>query len=116
MEHKRRILASEYDRVVTKLTEHTCTTGCTKNESGKCLVLVARTYLENNGRYMKDYEDFMVRDLPVGSGEAESGIRHIIKRRMAVAGAWDERNASLLLALLTIRASGWWDDFWEWRC
>ena len=34
---------------------------------------------------------------------------------MAVAGAWDECNASLLLALLTIRGSGGWDDFWQWR-
>ena len=64
---------------------------------------------------MKNYEDFMVGGLPVGSGEAESGIRHIIKKRMAVAGAWTEQNASLLLALLAIRASGWWDDFWRWR-
>ena len=64
---------------------------------------------------MKDYEDFMVRGLPVGSGEAESGTRHIIRKRMSVAGAWTEQNASLLLALLAIRASGWWDDFWRWR-
>ncbi|MEE8408359.1 MAG: hypothetical protein V3T05_02015 [Myxococcota bacterium] len=64
---------------------------------------------------MKDYEDFMVRGLPVGSGEAESGIRHIIKKRMSVAGAWEEGNAPLLLALLAIRASGWWDAFWKWR-
>jgi hypothetical protein len=27
-----------------------------------------------------------------------------------------EQNASLLLAMLTIRASGWWDEFWQWRC
>jgi hypothetical protein len=34
---------------------------------------------------------------------------------MDVAGAWEENNAPLMLALLTIRASGWWDDFWRWR-
>ena len=98
-----------------KLNEHQCDSKCLKNESGKCLVKVAETYLDNNGKYMKDYEDFMVRGLPVGSGEAESGIRHIIKRRMSVAGAWEEKNAPLLLALLAIRASNWWDDFWRWR-
>jgi hypothetical protein len=57
----------------------------------------------------------MIANLPVGSGEAESGIRHVIKRRMAVAGAWTETNAKLLLALLSVRASGWWDHFWSWR-
>ena len=115
MERKRRMLAGEYENILGELTSHVCRSECLKNEKGKCLVRVAHTYLKNNGAYMKDYEDFMVRDLPVGSGEAESGIRHIIKRRMSVAGAWTENNASLLLALLSIRASGWWDDFWRWR-
>ena len=64
---------------------------------------------------MENYQDILKRELPVGSGEAESGIRHIIKRRMSVAGAWKESNAALLLALLAIRASGYWDDFWAWR-
>ena len=71
--------------------------------------------MKNNGRYMKNYAEFLTHNLPIGSGEAESGIRHIIKRRMAVAGAWTEEHASLMLAILTIRASGWWSDFWNWR-
>lgn len=115
MERKRRMLAGEYDSALQELSEHECHDGCPKNESGKCLARCAQTYLENNAATMRDYDDFMVRNLPVGSGEAESGIRHIIKRRMAVAGAWDERNACFMLALLTVRASGWWDDFWRWR-
>ena len=64
---------------------------------------------------MNQYAELMIANLPVGSGEAESGIRHVIKRRMSVAGAWDEKNACLMLALLTIRASGWWGQFWHWR-
>ena len=115
VEKKRGMLAGEYDSILAELKKHECDSSCSKNESGKCLVRAAQTYLENNGDYMKDYEDFMVRDLPVGSGEAESGIRHIIKKRMSVAGAWEEENASVMLALLSIRASGWWDDFWGWR-
>lgn len=115
MEHKRRMLAGEYAHVLGDLKGHQCTPACAKNESGKCLVRVAEGYLTNNRAYMTGYVEFMIRNLPVGSGEAESGIRHVIKRRMAVAGAWDEKNAGLLLALLTIRASGWWDDFWRWR-
>ena len=115
MERKRRMLAGQYESILAELKRHECSSSCSKNEGGKCLVRVAQTYLENNGEYMKSYEDFMVCGLPVGSGEAESGIRHIIKKRMAVAGAWTEQNASLLLALLAIRASGWWDDFWRWR-
>jgi hypothetical protein len=64
---------------------------------------------------MDRYAQIRSRDLPVGSGEAESGVRHLIKRRMSIAGAWTEEHADLMLALITIRASGWWDDFWRWR-
>ncbi len=115
MEHKRRMLAGEFEHVLADLKGHICEPGCLKNDSGKCLVRVAERYLSNNREYMDQYVEFMIANLPVGSGEAESGIRHIIKRRMVIAGAWHEQNAGLMLALLTIRASGWWDDFWSWR-
>ena len=32
-----------------------------------------------------------------------------------VGEAWTEAHADLMLGLLAIRASGWWDDFWSWR-
>lgn len=115
MEHKRRLLAGEFDHVLVKLSAHQCADSCRKGDHGKCLAQVAHGYLENNAKYMKGYADLLIRELPVGSGEAESGIRHVIKRRMAIAGAWTEENAALLLGLLAIRASGWWDDFWQWR-
>lgn len=115
MERKRRMLAGDYENILAELRKHECTTDCAKNEHKKCLVRVAQTYFENNGDYMTGYEDYMVRGLPVGSGEAESGIRHIIKKRMSVAGAWEETNAPRMLALLAIRHSGWWDAFWQWR-
>jgi hypothetical protein len=35
--------------------------------------------------------------------------------RNTTAGAWEENNAPLMLALLAIRNSGWWDAFWQWR-
>lgn len=115
MEHKRRMLADEYEHVLADLKEHVCTPACTTSDTGKCLVRVADSYLSNHREYMNRYAELIIANLPVGSGEAESGIRHVIKRRMAVAGAWTEENASLLLALITIRKSGWWDDFWRWR-
>lgn len=115
MEHKRRLLAGEFDAVLADLQSHVCTCGCAKNENGKCLVRVAEGYLTNHREYMNQYVDFMIANLPVGSGEAESGIRHVIKRRLSVAGAWTETHAGLMLGLLAIRASGWWDDFWRWR-
>lgn len=115
MARKQRILDGDFDSVLAELKSHCCEAHCLKNENNKCLARVAEGYLFNNQDYMKNYAEFIRQNLPVGSGEAESGIRHIIRRRMDVAGAWTEENASCMFALLTIRASGWWDDFWTWR-
>ena len=114
MERKGRLLSGEANAVIEELDEHRCGGSCLKDEHGKCLVRVAHRYLSRNRAYL-NYPEILALELPVGSGEAESGIRHIIKKRMDVAGAWKEENAIRLLALITIRASGWWDDFWLWR-
>lgn len=106
MEHKRRMLAGELDYVLSILKGHPCGPTCLENDSGKCLVRVAETYLSNNRAYMDSYVEFMIRNLPVGAVRRSRGIRHVIKRRMVIARAWTEENAGVLLALLTIRASG----------
>lgn len=115
MMQKRRLLDGQYDGVLADLQAHKCTADCTSDEHPKCRVVMARRYLENHEGYMNAYDQIRGRDLPVGSGEAESGVRHLIKRRMSIAGAWTEKHADLMLALVTVRASGWWDDFWRWR-
>ena len=64
--------------MLADLEEHDCDGSCAKDEHEKCLVLVAVRYLTNHRKYM-DYPSILARDLPIGSGEAESGIRHVIK-------------------------------------
>lgn len=111
---KHRLLGGQLEQVLADLSSQDCDGGCATDEHGTCLGRAAERYLENHRRYL-DYPSVLARELPVGSGEAESGIRHLLKKRMDVAGAWKEENAQLVLALITIRASGWWDDFWSWR-
>lgn len=115
MMQKRRLLDGELDAVRADLEAHTCTEQCTSEEHPKCRAVVAHRYLDNHEDYVNQYAQIRRRDLPVGSGEAESGVRHLLKRRMSVAGAWTEAHADLMLGLLALRASGWWDDFWSWR-
>jgi len=62
-----------------------------------------------------DYARFIAEGLPIGSGEVEGRIRHILRRCLDVPGDWREENLILLTALLTIRHSGRWDDFWDWQ-
>ena len=115
MMQKRRLLDGELDAVRADLMAHMCTETCTSDEHPQCRVVIARRYIDNHESYVDQYAEIRRRDLPVGSGEAESGVRHLLKRRMSIAGAWTEAHADLMLGLLAIRASGWWDDFWCWR-
>jgi hypothetical protein len=104
---------SQSEQVLQQLHAHSCRSGCPKDDHGDCRVLVAQRYLEHFQPYM-DYARFLAEGLPIGSGEAEGGIRHLVRRRLDVPGAWREENVGLLCALLSIKASGWWEDFWRW--
>jgi len=95
------VLDGKLAPVLASLSRHRCAETCLRDEHGTCLVLAAKRYLMNHREYL-NYPEALARNLPVGSGEAESAIRHIIRKRMDVAGAWKEANANRLLGLLTI--------------
>jgi hypothetical protein len=60
-----------------------------------------------------DYAAAQARHLPIGSGEVESGHRHVIQKRLKVAGAWwKETNAHFMLNLRTARANHQWKHYW----
>lgn len=61
-----------------------------------------------------DYFGAILEGLPIGSGEIESGHRHVIQKRMKRAGMWwKEENAEEILQLLTLRSNGYWEDYWD---
>ena len=60
-----------------------------------------------------DYATAQMQHLPIGSGEIESGHRHVIQKRLKVAGAWwKETNAHSMLNLRTARANHQWNNYW----
>lgn len=70
-------------------------------------------------RYLKDrrehlhYDEARKADLPIGSGEVESGHRHVIQQRLKISGAWwRETNAQQMLGLRVARANRCWDHYW----
>lgn len=110
-----RLMAGERDEILSELKKHDCSKNrCPTTDVGKCAVKAASRYLANNGQYM-EYKAFRDEGLPIGSGEVEGLIRHAVRRRLDVPGAWREDNLSRFTALLTIYHSGWWSDFWRWR-
>jgi hypothetical protein len=70
-------------------------------------------------RYMEkrlanmDYQKALSRDLPIGSGEIESSHRHVIQKRLKLAGAWWKvENANAMINLRTTRLNGYWQEYW----
>jgi hypothetical protein len=61
-----------------------------------------------------DYAGARAAGLPIGSGEIESGHRHVIQYRLKIAGAWWALpNAEAMLQLRTTRANNDWDRYWS---
>jgi hypothetical protein len=111
----RRLKVSDRQLIVADLEVHQCSDGgCVMTDRDECTVVAACRYLKNNGRHM-DYPRFIAEELAIGSGEVEGRIRNIVRRRLDLPATWREENLPLLGALISIRQSGWWDEFWEWR-
>lgn len=109
-----RLKRGDRTAILDALNLHVCGEGrCVANDRGECGVLAARRYLRRFGEFM-DYPRFQEAGLPIGSGAVEGRIRHTVRRRLDVPGDWREENLHLLLALISIRESGLWDEFWAW--
>jgi hypothetical protein len=71
-----------------------------------------RYIVNRSGQF--DYKGALANDLPIGSGEIESGHRYIIHKRLKIAGAWwKKKNAQAMLALRTLRANDQWAHYWK---
>lgn len=70
-------------------------------------------YLENRLEHL-NYASALARDLPIGSGEVESGHRSVLQKRLKKPGAWwTMRNAQTMAQLKTLQANKHWDELWQ---
>ncbi len=70
-------------------------------------------YMKKRLQYM-NYSKAKEKKLPIGSGEIESSHRHIVQKRLKIAGAWwKSDNANAMLQLRTARANGYWEAYWD---
>ena len=75
-------------------------------------VRAAQRYLGGR-REQLDYAGARRDGLPIGSGEVESGHRHVIQQRLKLAGGWwKENNAEAMLGLRVARANLLWASYW----
>ena len=67
------------------------------------------------------YADYRDRGWSTASGEIESFHRHGVQARVKISGAWwHPAGVDDILALRTLKANGWWDEYWslqrqQWR-
>lgn len=75
-------------------------------------VRAAHRYL-NQRRAHLDYAAALAAGWCIGSGEIESGHRHVIQQRLKLAGSWwKEPNAQAMLGLRVARANQLWPRYW----
>jgi hypothetical protein len=61
-----------------------------------------------------DYQSALAKGLPIGSGEIESSHRHVVQKRLKIAGAWwKTENANAMLDLRMGRINGYWEAYWN---
>lgn len=73
----------------------------------------AHRYLSQRTEQL-DYAQALQAGRPIGSGEIESGHRHVIQQRLKLAGAWwSEANVQPMLNLRLTRANQQWPQYWN---
>jgi hypothetical protein len=76
-------------------------------------VTAAYQYLHRRRDHL-DYAGARRQSLPIGSGEIESGHRHVIQQRLKLAGCWwKETHAQAMLNLRVARANNLWSSYWS---
>ena len=102
-----RLLENKVDGVLRALVPHL--EAATQVEAP---VRAAHRYLQGR-REQLDYAGARAAGLPIGSGEIESGHRHVIQQRLKLAGGWwKQNNAEAMLGLRVARANQLWNSYW----
>lgn len=70
-------------------------------------------YMKKRMKYF-DYKKAIDNGLPIGSGEIESSHRHVIQKRLKIAGAWWKKdNANAMINMRIARLNGCLEDYWD---
>lgn len=85
---------------------------CEPEDSSAAPVQAAYRYISNREKHF-DYESALQNNLPIGSGEIESGHRYVLQERLKLPGAWwTVDHAANMIALRTCRANQNWEAYW----
>lgn len=103
-----RLLNNQWAKVLRSMQKHQELPG-TEEAPVRC----AYRYLEQR-RANLDFEGARQKQLPIGSGEIESGHRHVVQQRLKLSGSWwKQTNAQTMLNLRTARENHYWNAYWS---
>lgn len=103
-----RLLENKVTAVLRALTPHLEPEG-----TPQAPVRAAHRYLSQRRAHL-DYAGARAAELCLGSGEIESGHRHVIQQRLKLAGSWwKEPSAEAMLGLRVARANDLWHRYWS---
>ena len=72
-------------------------------------------YLRRNRSYM-DYQQYLAKGYPIGTGVIEGACRHLVKDRFEQAGMrWSRKGAEEMLKLRAVYLNGDWEHFHQFR-
>lgn len=73
----------------------------------------AYRYIKNKIEHL-DYAGAIEQQLPIGSGLVDSGHRHVLQKRLKIAGAWwSALNAMSMAQLRVCRVNDFEDQYWN---
>ena len=76
-------------------------------------VVKCASYLVKNARWLH-YDRALADGLPIATGVIEGACRHLVQDRLGRTGArWSLSGAEAILRLRALRASGDFDDYWQ---
>lgn len=112
-EQQGHLLANEREAVIKLLESNQEPPGEKEGPERERPVASAYQYI-NERREHLDYAEAKRAELPIGSGEIESGHRHVIQARLKLSGTWwREKTAQWMLQLRVVRANKDWEKYWS---
>lgn len=104
---KQKLKASRAEEVIAELLRHV------KHSSESNAIHTAHHYLSNRLAHL-NYAHALAQDLPIGSGEVESGHRSVLQARLKKPGAWWLlESAENMAHLKVMQANDHWNQFWN---
>jgi len=109
----RQLLTGKVDQVIVELETDLKTKKLSVKKQGKLKRVIG--YLTRGKDYMQ-YDAYLAKGYPIGSGVVEGACRNLVKDRMELTGMhWTVDGAEAVLQMRSVEVNDLWQEFWNFR-